>query len=290
MTHSSINLHTIFRSLVQDKGFLSNAVEIKKKEKKRKISKNVIKEHEVLEPFETEEYNVFPSLMKKYLNRHYVRLGIKNVLERNGSNVNISFLSSLNILIRPELQKVMSEEQVQNFQLLEDMIKHKIRCNFQIDEGKKNTKKVQQINAELIKLLVDGKINKELIQYISNIFEINLLIFDLISMSTNFYWCYGERYPYFNPFKKVLCMTVINDYYEPVIYSSKYSDKINKKIYSKILENIKEIQFPMKQLQLGLFTLFYIETWNLNRKQLISIHKIYTKRLFEETKNFKFIN
>jgi hypothetical protein len=290
MTHSSINLHTIFRSLVQDKGFLSNSVEIKKKEKKRKISKNVIKEHEILEPFETEEYNAFPSLMKKYLNHRYVRLGIKNSLERNGVNVNISFLSSLNILIRPELQKVVSEEQVQNFQLLEDMIKHKIRCNFQIDEGKKNTKKVQQINAELIKLLVDGKINKELIQYISNIFEINLLIFDLINMTPIFYWCHGEKYPYFNPFKKVFCMTVVNDYYEPVICSSKYSDKINRKIYSKILENIKEIQFPMKKLQLGLFTIFYIETWNLNRKQLLSIHKIYTKRLFEETKNYKFIN
>lgn len=280
----TIDLHNIFRHLTGDENFLSTVIETKnevKKKKKRKSSSisNMIREYYVLPPNETQDYDSFPALMKNYLTPEYTRIGIKNDLERNNNTINVSFLYSLNILIRPDIQKAGIDEQIKSYLLLEEMIKHKIRCNFQIDKIKKNTKKVQQANNELIKLLLEGKISDELIQYIINIFEINLLVFDLTKMEVSFYWTKGEKYPFFNPFKNILCMTYINNYYEPVLHTSnELTEEQQIKIYSNILTNLSKIKCACK-LRIGLHTLLYIESWDLDAYSFCKISEIYLKEL-----------
>lgn len=106
------NLHTIFAYIVSDETFLTVVIDsIPKKEKKVKIIEpnkysfvtSIMSEYMALPPSVTQEYKLFPSIVKEFLNPSYVRLGIKNIIDRDLDKINISFLNSLNMLLRPEL-------------------------------------------------------------------------------------------------------------------------------------------------------------------------------------------
>ena len=272
---TQINLHTIFCHIVDDKEFLITKIESKKEpetKKKRKpefnIMANMITEYTPLAPYDIQTYSSFPPRTKFFLSPDYVRYGIKNVMDRNLNVINISFLSSLNIILRPDLQKANIEEQNRNFILLEEFISHKIRRNYQIDKLK-NTRKIQCINKDLAKNLVEGKISHDLIQSVVNIFEINLLVFDLTKMEIFFYWCKGYKYPYLNLFKNIYCMAHVQGNYEPIMPRKMSKNKLHK-MYVKILTNLSEIKCN-NEVKLHLPSLIVIEKWDISIENFMII-------------------
>lgn len=280
---TDINLHTIFCHLTGDDNFLSIVIETdndnnkKKKNKKKKFNlmETMVTEYKPLAPYEVQNYIMFPHKVKLFLTPDYIRYGIKNVMEKDTGIVNISFLNSLNMLIRPDIYKLNIEDHFRNFNLLEGFICHKIERNFQIDKTKR-TKKIQAINKELIKNLLEGKISHELIQSIINIFEINLLIFDLTKMDIYFYWTRGTKYPYINLFKNVYCMAYVQGNYEPIMTDNNtIPEEQKRKIYIQIFRNISDIKcFP--NISLALHTLVYINSWDIDLTTFIKIIEIFS--------------
>jgi hypothetical protein len=279
---ANINLHSIFRHLTGDDNFLSTVIETDNKEIEQKKNKqkgfnlmaNMVTEYIPLAPYETQNYSLFPHKVKSFLTPDYARFGIRNIMEKNLNVVNISFLNSLNILMRPDIYKMNIDDHIRNLNLLENFICHKIERNFQIDKTKR-TKKVQAINKELIKNLSSGKISHELIQSIINIFEINLLVFDLTKMDIYFYWTKGHKFSYLNFYKNVYCMSYVQGNYEPIMtINNSISEEQKRKMYIHILTNLHEIKC-IPEINLAIHTLIYMDTWNIDSESFVKIIEIF---------------
>jgi hypothetical protein len=265
-----INLHKIFRYLLGNENFLSTVIETNQNEPENKQKSNkgfqlmtqMITDYSPLAPYETQEYSLFPSKVKTFLTPDYVRLGIKNVMDKNSNIINVSFLNSLNMLMRPDLHKLNLDDHMKNLNLLENFIVHKISRAYQIDKIKR-TKKVQTQNKKLISNMIQGKISHELIQYIVNIFEINLVIFDLTKLDIYLYWTCGTKYPFFNFFRDIYFMAFIQGNYEPIIpLDTEISRETMNKLYVTLLTNINDVKC-IPEFNISPNSLLYIDTWNL---------------------------
>jgi len=271
---------------MDDENFLSTVIETDNKEIEQKKNKqkgfnlmaNMVTEYIPLAPYETQNYAMFPHKIKSFLTPDFIRFGIKNLMEKNLNIVNISFLNSLNMLIRPDICKLNLDDHIKNFNMLEGFICHKIKRNFQIDKTK-NTKKVQAVNQELIKNLSEGKISHELIQSIVNIFEINLLVFDLTKMDIYLYWTKGNKYSFLNLFKNICGMSYIQGNYEPVmLVNNSVSEEQRRKMYVHILTNLSEIKcFP--EVKLGIHSMIYLNTWDIDTQSYNTILDLFFKKL-----------
>jgi len=294
----------IFSHLVDDPNFLSilelpeNIVlpeksnKILKKNKKEQVNKTVnimsdmISDYITLAPSDIQKYVLFPSEFKSILHPEYVRCGVKTFSEKNSMNVNVSFLNSLNILLRPELFKSKIEDQIKNYNLFENFVLTKISGNCRIDKVK-NTKKIRIINMELSKNLVNGKISIELVQFIINIFEINLLIFDFIKNEVLFFWSCGHKYPYLNLFNDLYCMANIRGVYEPLMpINSKIPIEHIQKIYIKILSNSDEYMQNTFPIKMASHTLIQLEKWNISPDKYVKIIDKYFNTSFTEKINY----
>jgi hypothetical protein len=285
-----INLHNIFCHLIGDDNFLSTIIETNTKEIEQKKNKkkgfnlmaNMVPEYIPLSPYEVQHYAMFPHKVKSFLTPDYVRMGVKNTMEKNLTVINISFLNSLNMLIRPDMYKLNIDEHIKNLGLLENFLCHTIQRNYQIDKIK-NTKKIQATNKELIKNLIDGKISHELIQCVVNIFEINLLVFDLTKMDVLLYWTKGYKYPYFNLFKNMYCMSYVQGNYEPIMmHDNTITEEQKRKIYIQILTNLTEIKC-LPQINLALHSLVYIDTWNIDYESYTKILDMFFNKPYIST-------
>lgn len=272
-----IDLQTIFGYLVNDHHFLTTVIEPEntlEKQKQASVNKSklmieIVSDYVPLSPGDTQTYAALPDMMKPYLSPDFVRLGIRSMGETTDTvAINISFLHALNILLRPELCK--STDSARDLSLLEYFISHKIQRNFQIDKVK-NTTKIQQQNKEHIKNLSRGKITPPIIQYVVNIFEINILVFDLTQSEVHLYWTHGYKYPYLNLFKKIHCMVFVQGNYEPVtILDQIVSLEQMQKNYIQILlhmDNIICIHPPMLNINM----LLYFNTWPVHEEYYIAI-------------------
>lgn len=289
-----INLHKIFCHLVDDPQFLSSVIETeslkhgKKKNKKKSfdLMDQLVVDYSSLSPYDIQNYDKLPMFVRSFLLPKYSRFGIKNVMDKNLSTINISFLHSLNILLRPDIYNLNIEDHLKNFSLLETFVIHKIQRNYQIDKTK-NTKKVQNINRELIKNLMDGKISHPLIQYIVNIFEINLLVFDFVKNEVILYWCNGFKYPYINLFKQIVCMAYIHGNYEPIMpHNDSTSTEDMQKIYCNILMDDCVKYYP--NATLNITSIIYMHSWNIPVKsycKIISRHYKLPKTTIKDSLN-----
>ncbi len=112
------------------------------------------------------------------------------------------------------------------------MIEKKIRKSTKLKILEKLKKK--QIG-NLKKNLNQGIITHELINRIINIFEINLMVFDISKSQYYFYWSCGTKYPSLNLFQNIYCMSYIQGKYEPIMpIDSDITIEQQKKLYLKI--------------------------------------------------------
>lgn len=265
---SDINLHKIFRTLVDDESFLSTVIPITKKNETKKkkfdITNNIVNEYNILNAFDVQSSSLFPKDVRDIIGTKYVRIGIVNMMEKNMNNINISFLNSLNQLIRPETRHLSIEEHCKNVALLENFIIHKMQRNYNIDRIKK-TKASNIKNKELIGMLENGKICHETIQYIVNIFEINLIVFDFIKSEHRLYWTHGMKFPYFNLFRPLHIIAYVNGNYEPITYVGKNNSPKDehKKIYCRLLCNLNKFILE-EDLKMHYSSLPYLMSWDEN--------------------------
>lgn len=281
-----ITLHSIFRRIINDPTFLLQTIYVDKDQtltenddthidnvesgqSKFDILKNMACAYEPLMIYTSQKYVLFPPIMKKILTPDYVRFGIKSTLERNSENINVSFLRSLNILLRPELIHQSPDDQINDLLALENFLSTSIKCNCQIDKIK-NTKRNKEKNAELANNLTKGKITHDLIQSIVNIFEINLLVFDLISLECHFYWAYSKNYPFINLFDPVFCMTHIQSIYEPVISEKNATNHI----YKKILLNFNKLTYQYTP-NLGILNIPKLYDIDLSYDEIMYIFNVF---------------
>lgn len=291
-----IDIHTIFCNLVGDETFLSVITETnahgksKKKKNGMLLLQNITTDYNILIPYDTQTYRYFPQQIKKLIPVSYTRLGIKNTRENdNGKITNISFLNSLNILLRPELAKMDIVEQMAQLTLLETALKQLMKKNCQIDK-EKNSPAAQEKNKIMISNLITGKVTHDLINYIVNIFEINLIVFDLAKNETILYWCKGSNYPYLNLFKDIHFMTYIRGNYEPLVPDlvdqvpdlvDQVPDSISDSniLYSKILAD-KEIKY-INSLEVSITSFTYVSSWNISISMLVKIIENHYLKIFD---------
>lgn len=264
-----IDLHTIFRHLVDDDNFLltirlhDDVIKQKKPQRqpKNNLMNNVITQYEILPPGEMRTYDTFPKMMQNILIPKFIRYGIHDTFDRDREFINISFLNSLSILLRFETYNYNSDDRNKNYLSLEDLICNHIKQNSQIDKVK-NTKKVQKVNQAIVNNIKKGIIEPDVIQYIVNIFEINLIIFDIVNSQTIFYWAKGIKYPYLNPFKEIYFMVQTERNYEPLRPTTALDTNERIYIYGLIFANLDTIKY-YSDLKIALHTLTYINTWNI---------------------------
>lgn len=270
-----INLRTIFRGLLRDESFLSHVIESNETEFEKKskrnvnIMQNMISEYTPLAPQDRQEYPSLPHKIKAFLPDNFYRLGIKNVVERDAGNVNVSFITSLNCLLRPDLALKDIESQTKDAEILESFISHMIRRNFRIDHIKRTTK-IKEANRKLIESISQDHISHELIDYIVCIFEINLIVFDISNMKIYFYWCRGTRYPTINLFKDIYAMCFIQGNYEPLMSQRQVTISETQSIYTKILLNHQDI-ITTQPLALSAPSMLYLDTWDIHPADHVAI-------------------
>ena len=277
---ATINLHRIFCHLVGDDNFLTKTIETNsgktKKNNKNEPSilmANMVTEYVTLAPYEKQPYLQLPSSVKLFLTPDYYRLGIKNVMEKNLLPVNISFLNSINILLRPSIYLNSMDDHIKNLVLMENYIANSIRCNFQIDKLK-NTRKVKEANKLIVVDMVQGKITAPVIQCVINIFEINLLIFDLTNSEIYFYWAHGHKYPQINMFNPLYCLAYVQGNYEPIMQlNSTTTEDQRRQLYIQFFSNLDNVKCTSNP-EISIHTLIYLNSWNIDPHTFNKIIKL----------------
>lgn len=245
-----MNLHKIFQYLVDDNEFLTIVEQVTSNVERKTHIMDIITDVKKLDPGTIEPYDEMPKRLRRYLNETYARHGIMPVIERATRIVNVSFLVSLDILLRP------GHDFERNVTELEAYLSHSIIANCQIDKVK-NTSKVKAKNKEIQSAFLAGQMTDEVLNRIVNILEINLVIFDFDRGINKVYWSHGTKYQTVNPFRRLYIMTLIQGDYEPIKSTSEdYSV-----VYAKIMTPSFEF-YP--DLKLGSYTLPYINTWAIS--------------------------
>lgn len=264
-----MNLHKIFQYLVNNDNFLVD-VEIVSSQPERKATliADIITDVNELEPGVIEPYEEMSKQLKCYLNESYSRYGIMAVIEKSSRMVNISFLVCLDMLLKQET----SYSAVNDVSELEAYLSHSIMANCQIDKVK-NTSKVKTINKKIQASFMEGDFTNEVLSRIVDILEINLVIFDFDRGINTTYWSHGIKYPTVNPFRRLYAMCHYKGDYTPLISTSEdYS-----LVYGAIMSDNEMEFYP--DLKLGMYSLPYINTWDISGSQWCKI----IKRFFPQT-------
>ena len=289
----AVNLHTIFRALVDNQNYLKTVVKQSSETVERKINAehgyrmldDVIIGYVPLIANIRQDYKYFPTYIKRILDpQHqdsakmqsasyapadkYVRLGVQS--KWNKLN-NVSFFSSLSLLLHPYLASEYCNVQVAALEQFVEYIQDSILRNCQIDKIK-NTKSMQTRNKKIADDLFCGNITHDVIQRVINICEINLLVFDLVNETIEFYWTFGVNHPALNLFKDVYCVTVIDNHYEPLLWQGDCADNtwhiLQQHIYTQILLTNPT---SVAAIQLDDFSLLYLEKWHIKMHDYMMI-------------------
>lgn len=257
-----MDLHKIFQYLLEDDEFLT-ITEITNNQSERKGNTliDIITDSKRLDPGAIENYDDFPEQIKKYLDSKYKRHGIMPVIEKDGRIVNVSFLVSLNLLLRPDLQ----DKEV-DIDGLESYISHSILSNCQIDKIK-NTCKVKAKNKDLEAIFASGNLTDEVITRIVNILEINLVIFNVDTGINRVYWSHSTKYNFINLFRRFYVMCHVQGDYEPIINEDPFDCK---HVYAQILADYGSFEF-IPNLQLAYHSIAYLNTWNISVPDWLAI-------------------
>lgn len=255
-----MDLHKIFQYLLEDDEFLT-ITEITNNQSERKGNTliDIITDSKRLDPGAVENYDDFPKQIKKYLTSKYKRHGIMPVIERDNRIINVSFLMSLNLLLRPDLQE-------NDIDSLESYISHSILANCQIDKIK-NTCKVKAKNKDLEAIFSSGNLTDEVIMRIVNILEINLVIFNVDTGTNRVYWSHSTKYNFINLFRRLYVMCHVQGDYEPIVNEDPFDCKY---AYTQILADYGSFEF-IPDLQLAYHSIAYLNTWKISSPNWLTI-------------------
>lgn len=275
---ADINLHYILRTIVADDTFLLKTNEIVLEKTITKQTKipilNLISDVKntnlCLPAYQKQSHDLLPMFMQSMLLSAHYRFGIYHSYERKMDTIQMSFLNALNICIRPELTTSDFATQIIAFENFETFITTHIQHNYHIDKTK-NTKKVKIVNAILVQELKTDRICPDILNYIVNILEINLVIFDLVTSTKSLYWTHSVSYPNFNYFRNILFLIQIGSHYEPILYSGDLTFEQRMEIYGKIFNDLKSFVIESK-FNMDIASLMIIHPY-VSTKTFIDLYK-----------------
>lgn len=280
-----MNLHKIFQYLVEDSEFLTIVEHAENALVNNDTLFDIISDVKWLDAGATEEYYDFSELLQKYLSPQYYKYGILPVIEDGNKVVNISFLTSLNLLLRPNL--INKDEYVlEPIDKLEAYLLHSITSNCQIDKTK-NTCRVRLRNKQLGELFSKGEFTSDVLTRIVNILEINLVIFDAGTNTNRVYWSFGAKSEHINLFRRAYVMHHNKGDYEPIINSEPFDCQ---HLYASIMSNADAFEF-IPNLKLSIHSIPYLMSWKCSSKRLVSIiNRFYTPPLINLDEHYDLIN
>jgi hypothetical protein len=231
---------------------------------------------------QTQDFAFFPEKLKEILPSDlFIRKGVRNRIERVVNvrqndpssktkfkmvsvkrNVNVSLLSSLNMILRKDCQEANELDQDLFLDALEKFVADKITRNFYHIDKDINTKSMQNKNKIVLELMESESISENLIQIIINIFELNLLIYDVTNDRCYFYWARGKKYPHVNLFNNIIFMTRTDGIYEPVLPLEPLTLDAYQQTYAKILTDERIQAVP--EIEMHLQNYEYIMSWGDN--------------------------
>lgn len=240
-----LNLHYILRNLTQDNNFLldTNEIILEKAVCKQPATsiQNLITDtrntNVCLPAYQTQSYDSLPKYMQNILLPEHYRFGIYHTYEKKMDTINMSFLNALNIAIRPELINADFATHTSAFENFETFITNHVLQNYQIDKTN-NTRNKKIINAKLVSDMKTGVIQPQILNFIVNILEINLVIFDMAKSSQTLYWTHSASYPNFNYFRNPVFLVKTDKDYEPIIYPRSLSHDERIKVYANIFNSL----------------------------------------------------
>ena len=168
--------------------------------------------------------NDFPETYSNMFGKNYYRYGV-NIYDNNQNN--ISFYSSLlAILDKSFVSTDVSNQilQINNFKLflLNSLVKKEIDFEF----------KKQNLTIQTLKNTIRSSIDRIVLQYISDLFNINILILNFNDSTTKIVF----HDDYCNPWKPFIILAKKDDNYEPIINEKKKIFSLNDNIIKKILK------------------------------------------------------
>lgn len=261
---NNIDLKTIFRLLLNNENFMNNIIDTTPTIEITDMNRTIKFPYQAIG---LKNYD-FPEFMKRYLfSDDIYRLGVLTHTNIHKININVSFISTIATLLNimdlwnfDNHDDILKETVSNTFYYIEE----KISVNHKIDR-KKKTQKTKKLNSELVDDFSSGIINDILIKRIIDIFEINILVFDIIENETKLYFTCGTDYEYFNIYKNIYMICKMGDFFEPIM--CEYNENIFDKIYISVIKNIKQINVYPK-LRVGIPTIYKITKYDLDLKTI----------------------
>jgi hypothetical protein len=236
----------------------------------------------LLNQIQTQDFGFFPKKLQDILpSNSFIKKGIRHRIEKvvnvrqndptsKGKfkivsvrrNVNVSFLNSLNMILVKECREANELDQDLFLDSFEKFIATKITKNYYHIDKDTNTKKMQEKNKNLLELMGSEFVSETLIQIIINIFELNLLVYDVINDRCYFYWARGKTYPHVNLFNRLVFMTRTDGVYEPIIATANVDIDMDQQTYVKILTDERIQAVP--EIDMNLQNYEYISSWGDN--------------------------
>ena len=229
--NSSITLGYIFRRLVNNADFLCSGQEHVPCDESicnesqtgvMDVGKNS-KRYLILAPGQVASCNksMIP-IGRQIIPGCHIRLGVPGSITDLGHGKDSgSLITSIAIMLRPELQGLPQAYIVEELKLLQDFIQRSILNNTQIDPIIKNSPQIRKQNIALAELMLSGHTSQDLFQRIANIFEVNILVCYLDIQNCTFYWAKGKIRPHLNILRRLWTFTCLDHHCEPVICKCK---------------------------------------------------------------------
>jgi hypothetical protein len=221
----SLRLHEIISILADDK----NLFLVRQESKEKDIRTNNIDYGfravcmGPLNMYQKQKTDYFPSHMRKFIPKSAYRFGIQQ-MDPGNEKINISFLNCINCFLIDSVKTSAPSVQLKNVKELRSVL---LRCM-------PHSRKRNNVRSRIEHNVTD----KEIIQQICNLFQINLLLLDLSDEQTIFFYCYLEQ-KQLHFYRPLYYVSKVNNYYEPIFVTGKQD--INSR-YLLILNNWNELE------------------------------------------------
>lgn len=229
-----------------------------------------------------EKSSCFPIFCRKILKNDFFRIGVYSSHKIDNIYYNVSLFNAICYCLDHK-ENINIDKQIDNIFSLVNCL-----CN-QFKFFPKRKKFFTQIETikELTNHIKNFKVTKKLLQYISNTFELNILIFDVDNKKILLYVPFfiendiscsqknnnkiNKNYC-FNPFKNTIILFNKNNSYEPIIHNDNKKNNIN----ISILKNFKTIkndtnEILNEKLKINYIHITYINSLKLKPKEYVNI-------------------
>lgn len=158
-----------------------------------------------LDMYQKQKIEYFPSKVKKLLPKSSYRFGIQQQ-DPSNPKTNISFLNSINCFLVEDLYRASAAQQTKEFKNLRSVLLRLVMPS----------RKRNNLRSRIERNIIDN----DVIQIVCNIFQINLLMIDLVEENAKFFYCYFDE-PMIHFYRPLYYISKLDTGYEPILFNGK---------------------------------------------------------------------